>query len=145
MVLPTDDTIAAHIARLAELARPRLTFLAEKPENWWLERVPFFDVERPRIWIFWRRVLHTAHHRTQLSVYLRLLGRPVPPTYGPTADVTWDDVPLFTRSMVVSSAVLLLAVPVLLAGLALLYLQHHSAGRAFDDTHGGDPLVSLAR
>jgi len=91
VVLPTDDTIAAHIARLAELARPRLTFLAEKPENWWLERVPFFDVERPRIWIFWRRVLHTAHHRTQLSVYLRLLGRPVPPTYGPTADVTWDD------------------------------------------------------
>jgi hypothetical protein len=23
-------------------------------------------------------------------VYLRLLGRPVPPTYGPTADVKWD-------------------------------------------------------
>jgi uncharacterized damage-inducible protein DinB len=34
-------------------------------------------------------VLHTAHHRTQLTVYLRLLDRPVPPTYGPTADVTW--------------------------------------------------------
>lgn len=42
-----------------------------------------------RVWIFWRRVLHTAHHRTQLTVYLRLLGRPVPATYGPTADVTW--------------------------------------------------------
>src|SRR5205807_1625227 len=58
---------------------------------------------------------------------------------GRSADVTWDDVPLFTRSMVVSSAVLLLAVPVLLAGLALLYLQHHSAGRAFDDTHTSVP------
>ena len=51
----------------------------------------FFDVERARIWVFWRRVLHTAHHRTQLTVYLRLLDRPVPPIYGPTADVTWSD------------------------------------------------------
>lgn len=29
---------------------------------------------------------HTAHHRGQLSVYLRLLDVPVPSTYGPTAD-----------------------------------------------------------
>lgn len=52
--------------------------------------MPFFDVERNRIWVFWRRVLHSAHHRTQLTVSLRLLDRPVPPTYGPTADVTWS-------------------------------------------------------
>ena len=75
--------------RMLELARPRLTFLALQTESWWLERVPFFDVERERIWIFWRRVLHTAHHRTQLTVYLRLLGKMVPATYGPTADLTW--------------------------------------------------------
>ncbi len=31
-------------------------------------------------------VHHTIHHRGQLSVYLRLAGAPVPPTYGPTAD-----------------------------------------------------------
>jgi hypothetical protein len=74
---------------MLELARPRLTFLATQNESWWLKRVPFFDVERERIWIFWRRVLHTAHHRTQLTLYLRLLGKPVPPTYGPTADFTW--------------------------------------------------------
>jgi len=30
---------------------------------------------------------HISHHRGQLTVYLRLLGVPVPPTYGPTADV----------------------------------------------------------
>jgi hypothetical protein len=41
------------------------------------------------VWVFWRRVLHSAHHRTQLTVYLRLLDRPVPPIYGPTADVSW--------------------------------------------------------
>ena len=31
---------------------------------------------------------HVSHHRGQLTVYLRLLDIPVPPTYGPTADVT---------------------------------------------------------
>jgi uncharacterized damage-inducible protein DinB len=29
---------------------------------------------------------HIAHHRGQLTVYLRLLDVPVPPVYGPTAD-----------------------------------------------------------
>lgn len=29
---------------------------------------------------------HMIHHRGQLTVYLRLLDIPVPPTYGPTAD-----------------------------------------------------------
>lgn len=89
-VLPATLSVSACTARLVELARPRLAFLAAQPESWWRERVPFFDVERERIWIFWRRVLHTAHHRTQLTVYLRVMGRSVPPTYGPTADVTWE-------------------------------------------------------
>ena len=88
-VLTQLNNTADWARRLLELARPRLTFLASQRESWWLERVPFFDVERERIWIFWRRVLHTAHHRTQLTVYLRLLGKPVPATYGPTADFTW--------------------------------------------------------
>lgn len=88
-VLPSAPSIDAYIARYVELARSRLGFVASRDEGWWLERVPFFDVERERVWIFWRRVLHTAHHRTQLTVYLRLLDRPVPATYGPTADVTW--------------------------------------------------------
>lgn len=35
---------------------------------------------------------HAAHHRGQLTVYLRLLDVPVPPTYGPTADFpdSWE-------------------------------------------------------
>jgi hypothetical protein len=73
------------------LARPRLTFLALQPFDWWFERVPFFNVERERIWVFWRRILHTAHHRKQLTVYQRLLGQSVLPTYGPTGDVTWSE------------------------------------------------------
>jgi uncharacterized damage-inducible protein DinB len=89
-VVPAPLTIDSGIARLVKLARARLGFLAPRPEAWWTARVPFFDVERDRSWIFWRRVLHTAHHRTQLAVYLRLLDRIVPAIYGPTADVSWQ-------------------------------------------------------
>ncbi len=88
-LLPDAEEPEAFAERLLELARPRLSFLAERDEAWWLQRVEFFDVMRERIWVFWRRVLHTAHHRTQLTVCLRLLGKAVPATYGPTADVTW--------------------------------------------------------
>ena len=89
-VLPPGQTPAVYAERLAQLALPRLGYVAARDEAWWLEVVPFFDVERSRAWIFWRRLLHTAHHRTQLTVYLRLLGKNLPSTYGPTADVTWE-------------------------------------------------------
>ena len=89
-VLPQGGELRDFTRRMGELALPRLAFLARQDEGWWLAKARFFDVERERIWIFWRRVLHTAHHRTQLTVYLRLLGKRVPSTYGPTADVTWE-------------------------------------------------------
>jgi uncharacterized damage-inducible protein DinB len=89
-VLPPKLTLVAALDRFMELARARLPYLAVQRKEWWLARVPFFEVERERIWVFWRRVLHTGHHRTQLTVYLRMLNRSVPPTYGPTADVKWD-------------------------------------------------------
>jgi len=44
-------------------------------------------LEQPRATII--RVImlnHTYHHRGQLSVYLRMLGVPVPSIYGPSAD-----------------------------------------------------------
>ena len=89
-LLPQELTPAGFCHRNQELCKPRLERMAERDEAWWMEIVPFFDVRRQRIWVFWRRVLHTAHHRTQLSGYLRLLGKSVPPSYGPTADVTWQ-------------------------------------------------------
>lgn len=89
-VLPAETTVEAFAARLVQMAEPRLAQLAAATDAWWLEPVPFFDVTRTRIWIFWRRILHTAHHRTQLTTYLRAMGRPVPSSYGPTADVTWS-------------------------------------------------------
>ena len=67
-VLPSQLTVGSAIDRLTKLAVARLPFLAEQRTEWWLVRVPFFEVERERVWIFWRRLLHTAHHRTQLTV-----------------------------------------------------------------------------
>jgi len=88
-IVPAAENVELLSARLVELARNRLGWLAGQSEGDWLRTAPFFDVQRERIWIFWRRVLHTAHHRTQLTVYARILDKAVPPTYGPTADVSW--------------------------------------------------------
>ena len=77
-VLPPSITVRSATDRLVALAMPRLAFLAAKRAEWWMGRVAFFDVERARGWIFWRRVLHTAHHRTQLTVYLRVLDSSPP-------------------------------------------------------------------
>ena len=88
-ILPSEQTVDGFIEKTSALASRRLDTLASKDEAWWLQKVRFFDVERQRIWIFWRRVLHTTHHRAQLAVYLRMLEKPVPAIYGPTADATW--------------------------------------------------------
>ena len=90
-LLPPGDSpgVSAYVERLVVLARPRLAPLAAGDEAYWVQEVPFFDVRRERIWVFWRRVLHSAHHRAQVGDCLRLLSHRVPPTYGPTADVTW--------------------------------------------------------
>jgi uncharacterized damage-inducible protein DinB len=90
-LLPPGEApgVAAYIERLLALALPRLVPLADGDEAFWLAEVPFFDVRRQRIWVVWRRILHTAHHRAQVGLALRLLEDRVPATYGPTADVTW--------------------------------------------------------
>jgi hypothetical protein len=52
----------------------------------------FGPIFRPeRIWVFWRRVLHTWHHRTQVQTWLCLAGQHVPPIYGPSGDVKRDE------------------------------------------------------
>lgn len=91
-LLPEGDAppVPAYIERFLALARARLEPLAAGDEQFWLAEVPFFDVRRQRIWVFWRRVLHTAHHRAQVGDCLRMLNTRVPATYGPTADVTWS-------------------------------------------------------
>jgi len=43
-------------------------------------------LEQPRLHVIRDTFLHSAHHRGQMTVYLRLLGAKVPSVYGPTAD-----------------------------------------------------------
>jgi uncharacterized damage-inducible protein DinB len=60
---------------------------AELVAPWTLRRSGQEMFTLPRIAAFRTFVLyHSAHHRGQLSVYLRLNDIPVPSIYGPTAD-----------------------------------------------------------
>jgi uncharacterized damage-inducible protein DinB len=44
--------------------------------------------ESPRAIVIRDTFMHLAHHRGQLTVYLRLTNAPVPAIYGPSADDT---------------------------------------------------------
>jgi uncharacterized damage-inducible protein DinB len=83
---------SAYIEKYVWLTRRRLPQFAAGTTAWWLEERPFFGgLRRERIWVFWRRVLHTCHHRTQVQSWLRLAGCHVPAIYGPSGDVTWNE------------------------------------------------------
>lgn len=84
--LPSPETRLAFLHHYAKASSNRLALLREKEETWFAEEVKFFEVLRTRAWVMLRRLTHSAHHRAQLTVYLRLLGRPVYSTYGPSAD-----------------------------------------------------------
>jgi uncharacterized damage-inducible protein DinB len=92
-LLPPGDqpVVAEYIEKYLWLAKRRLPQFAAARTDWWLGKVPFFDgIPRERIWTFWRRVLHTCHHRTQVQSWLRLAGSHVPTIYGPSGDVKWE-------------------------------------------------------
>jgi hypothetical protein len=74
------------IKRYAEDSGKRLAALKQKDKAWWEAEVTFFDVKRTRAWIMLRRITHTAHHRAEQGVLLRLLGRPNYSVYGPSID-----------------------------------------------------------
>jgi uncharacterized damage-inducible protein DinB len=93
-LLPQGDSpvLQAYTDKYVWLAKSRLPQFAQGTTAWWLEPRSFFDgLKRERIWIFWRRVLHTCHHRTQVQTWLRLAGRHVPAIYGPSGDVKWAE------------------------------------------------------
>lgn len=55
-------------------------------EPWRLLVAGHVVMENPRHVVLADTFTHLAHHRGQLTVYLRLNGVPVPSVYGPTAD-----------------------------------------------------------
>ena len=92
-LLPAGENLVwPYVEKYVWLVKRRLPQLARGTAAWWLQSRPFFGgLQRERIWVFWRRVLHTCHHRTQVQAWLRLAGHePVPAIYGPSGDVTWD-------------------------------------------------------
>jgi uncharacterized damage-inducible protein DinB len=85
--LPMEETRRGFVLQYGTDSAKRLGVLQSKADAaWWEEDVAFFDVWRSRAWIMVRRIAHTSHHRGQQMAMLRMLGRQVYSTYGPTAD-----------------------------------------------------------
>jgi uncharacterized damage-inducible protein DinB len=84
--LPAEETRLRFLEHYAAASAERLVLLSSKPDEWFAAPTTFFDVTRSRAWVLARRLTHSAHHRGQLTVYLRLWGQPLYSTYGPTAD-----------------------------------------------------------
>lgn len=84
--LPAEENRFDFMHHYAAASEQRLRQMHEKPAKWFEETTSFFDVQRTKSWVLLRRLTHSAHHRAQLTVYLRLLGKPLYSTYGPTAD-----------------------------------------------------------
>jgi uncharacterized damage-inducible protein DinB len=84
--LPVPETRLSFLRQYADASGRRLEGLRGMADDWFEGSTRFFDVERTRAWVLTRRIAHSAHHRGQLTTYLRLLDRSLYSTYGPTAD-----------------------------------------------------------
>jgi len=84
--LPSEETRSAFLEHYAAASGERLAQIEAEPDAWFEDETTFFDVTRSRAWVLTRRMTHSAHHRGQLTVYLRLWGQALYSTYGPTAD-----------------------------------------------------------
>lgn len=81
------DMVKAHEEGLAEARRALESTSDEHLRKAWKLMVSGNVVsEQPRHIVLRDTMMHLAHHRGQLTVYLRLLGVPVPAIYGPSAD-----------------------------------------------------------
>src|SRR4030095_8398050 len=85
------DTSADFVAALDKAAAgAREAFEKTSDEhlltNWQLKAAGNVVAEAPRHEMIQDSLLHLAHHRGQMTVYLRLLGAKVPAIYGPSAD-----------------------------------------------------------
>ena len=79
------DTFDRHVAEVRGELTGRSDALLD--EVWSLTRDGYRILTLPKGAALRRFLLHhTIHHRGQLTVYLRLIGAPVPPIYGASAD-----------------------------------------------------------
>jgi len=78
-------TLDQHVAKAREsLLTTNDQFLLTT--NWRLKAGGRAVMDQPRHVVLRDTLNHLAHHRGQLTVYLRLLDQPVPAIYGPSAD-----------------------------------------------------------
>lgn len=85
----SNDEIKAVLDHSAEVVEQTFKACDEETSfaQWRLMRGDTVLMAVPRV-VAWRSLLlnHWYHHRGQLSVYLRILGVPLPSIYGPSAD-----------------------------------------------------------
>ena len=86
--LNTSAELVAALDKAVAQAREALkkTTDAHLETKWKLLAGGQLAFEQPRHQVIRDTFLHSAHHRGQMTVYLRLLGAKVPSVYGPTAD-----------------------------------------------------------
>ena len=86
--LNTSAELVAALDKAVAKAREALqqTTDAHLETKWRLLAGGNLAFEQPRLQVIRDTFLHSAHHRGQMTVYLRLLGAKVPSVYGPTAD-----------------------------------------------------------
>jgi uncharacterized damage-inducible protein DinB len=86
--LNTSAELVAALDKAVAQAREALqkTSDAHLETPWRLLAGGQLALEQPRHHVIRDTFLHSAHHRGQMTVYLRLLGSKVPSVYGPTAD-----------------------------------------------------------
>ena len=86
--LNTSAELVAALDKAVAKAREALqnTTDAHLESPWRLLAAGNLAFEQPRMQVIRDTFLHSAHHRGQMTVYLRLLGSRVPSVYGPTAD-----------------------------------------------------------
>jgi uncharacterized damage-inducible protein DinB len=86
--LNTSEELVAALDKAVAQGREALqkTTDAHLATSWRLLAGGQLALEQPRYEVIRDTFLHSAHHRGQMTVYLRLLGSKVPSVYGPTAD-----------------------------------------------------------
>jgi uncharacterized damage-inducible protein DinB len=89
IIFESTAHLLSELARTASEARSHLAASSDAHLNeaWKLLFKGKAFVDAPRMVLYRTMFLnHLVHHRAQLGVYLRLLNRPVPGLYGPSAD-----------------------------------------------------------
>jgi uncharacterized damage-inducible protein DinB len=86
--LDTGDELVKALDEAAAGAREAFANTTDEhlKTNWQLKAGGEVVMEAPRYEMIQDTLLHLAHHRGQMTVYLRLMGAKVPAIYGPSAD-----------------------------------------------------------